>query len=193
MGDVAALFPGLPSPRSVSYVIAAETNAPHHTLASAQNLPDVPYFGVVGSIVPGDPIDLYRMTLGAGATGVDFGLVSRQSAPTVPLQFWLYDGSGRLLGEWSTGGPGIPSFRLELGAQPAGSTLYLGITAGNPGGSGGPSAAVDYQLWVGRQPAAAVSPAPASGGAAAPPPTAVMPGPTSPHARHGPGAIRLKG
>jgi hypothetical protein len=39
-------------------VVVHETTAPHDTLATAQELPDVPYFGVIGTLGPGNPIDL---------------------------------------------------------------------------------------------------------------------------------------
>jgi hypothetical protein len=132
-------------------VIVPETGAPHHTFATAQNLPNLPFFGVVGTLGSGDPIDLYRLTLGAGAERLNFGLVSEQSAPIVPVQLQLFDGSGHMLGEWSLGDQGTTSLFAGLGTLPAGTTVYFGITAGNPSGPGGASAGANYQLWVGLQ------------------------------------------
>ena len=43
--------------------------APHHTLATAQDFPNLPFVGVVGTLGSGDPIDLYRVTLNAGVVG----------------------------------------------------------------------------------------------------------------------------
>ena len=83
--------------------------------------------------------------------GLNFGLVSDQAAPTVPVQLQVFDGSGQMLGEWSLSGQAATSLFGGLGALPAGSTIYFGITAGNPSSPGGPSAAIDYQLWVGLQ------------------------------------------
>jgi len=127
------------------YVVVLETNEPHHTLATAQALPDLPFFGVIGTTGTGAPIDLYRLTLSAGAESLDFALVADQPVPT---QFQVFDGSGQQLGEWSVGGQGTASLHAELGSLSAGSTLYLGITAGNASGTGGPAATVNYQLWI---------------------------------------------
>jgi hypothetical protein len=145
------ILPGLPGLPRANYVIVPETTAPHHTLATAQGLPDLPYFGVVGTLGSGDPIDLYRLTLSGGVDGLNFGLVSDQSTPAVPMQLQVFDGSGHMLGEWSLGGQGTTTLFGGLGALPAGSTIYFGITAGNPGGPGGASAGINYQLWVGLQ------------------------------------------
>jgi hypothetical protein len=124
---------------------------------TAQNLPHLPYFGVVGTLGSGDPIDLYRLTLSGGAEGLNFGLVSEQSGPIVPVQLQVFDGSGHMFGEWSPGGEGTASLYAGVGALPAGSTVYFGITAGSPSGSGGTSAGINYQLWVSLHPAADTS------------------------------------
>ncbi len=146
-----ATLPGLPGLPQADYVVVAETKAPHHTLATAQELPDLPYVGVVGTLGSGDPIDLYRVTLSSGAAGLNFGLESDQSALTVPVQLQVFDGSGHILGDWSLGGQGTTSLYGGLGALPAGSTIYFGITVGNTSGPAGPSTAIGYQLWVARQ------------------------------------------
>ena len=52
-------------------------------------------------------------------------------------------------GRW--GVQGTTSLYGGLGALPAGSTVYFGITAGNPSGTAGPSPGIGYQLWVARQ------------------------------------------
>jgi len=148
--DVTTL-PGVPGLPQGPYVVVAETKDPHQTLATAQELPDLPYFGVVGTIGSGDPIDLYRLTLSSPPQRLDFALVSNQSTLTVPMQFQLFDGSGQVLGVWSLDGQGTPSLHGELGGLPAGSTLYLGITAGNPNEPGRSSATIDYQLWISLQ------------------------------------------
>ncbi|MGP0065167.1 MAG: hypothetical protein ACLQGP_16405 [Isosphaeraceae bacterium] len=190
-------LPGIPGLPRAYYVIVPETSAPHQTFATAQGLPDLPYFGVVGTIGSGDPADLYRLTLNAGAEGLNFGLVSDQSGAMVPMQLQAFDGAGHLLGEWSFGSQGTTSLSASLGALTAGSTIYFGITAGNPGGAGGSSAPIGYQLWVGLQSATAgstiapgagttgsspanspaiASPIPASTGASAFPPSGNSPG-----------------
>jgi hypothetical protein len=159
-GDGTTL-PGLPGLPRAHYVIVPEIQAPHHTFATAQELPNLPYFGVVGTIGAGDPIDLYRLTLNSGAENLNFGLMSNQS---MPMQLQVFDGSGALLGEWSSSGQGTTSLDAALGALPAGSTIYFGITAGSPGGWGTPSTSIGYQLWVGVQSATAGSTiAPGSG------------------------------
>jgi hypothetical protein len=183
--------PGLPRAR---YVVVPERKAAHQTLATAQPLPDVPFFGVVGTTAAGDPIDLYRLTLTAGAAGLDFGLVSDQSASTVPVQVQLFDGSGQVLGEWSVGGQGTASLHAELGGLPAGSTLYFGVVGGNSSGPAGSSLATNYQLWVSRQSAtdrATAAPGPGpnlpsstilspSGSAILPPSSSPLPASASP-------------
>ena len=75
----------------------------------------------------------------------------RVESRRVPVQLQVFDGSGHLFGEWSLGGQGTASLFAGLGALPAGSTIYFGITAGNSSGSGATSARIDYQLWVGSQ------------------------------------------
>jgi hypothetical protein len=141
-------LPGLPR---ANYVIVPETKLPHQTFATAQPLPDLPYFGVVGTTASGEPIDLYRLTLTAPVASLDFGLVADQPAGAVPFQVQLFDGSGQVLGAWTVGGQGSPALHAGLGALPAGSTVYFGINAGNSSGPAGSSPAVDYQLWVSLQ------------------------------------------
>ena len=96
-----------PTPIVQSYVIVYETDAPHNSLASAQALPDVPKFGVIGSLDSGDLIDFYRMHIGTGTAGLQFELnaTSGQSSPLVPSRFMLFDETGRVLGGWTTGVP----------------------------------------------------------------------------------------
>ena len=147
-GSGGTTLPGLPGLPRGNYVIVPETTAPHHTLATAQDLPNLPYFGVVATLGSGDSIDLYRLTLSAGVEGLDFGLATDQA---VPVQLQVFDGSGQMLGEWSSSGQGPTTLFAGLGALPAGSTVYFGITAGNASEAGGTSAGIDYQLWVGRQ------------------------------------------
>jgi hypothetical protein len=129
-----------------SYVIVHETAGPHSTFATAQVLPEVPFFGVIGTLSTLDSIDLFRMTVGAGTTGFQVALVSQRPTPGVPLEFWLFDASGRVAGHWSSSDASVGSpLDLVLAGQPPGATVYLGISAANPAGS---PPAVDYQLWV---------------------------------------------
>jgi hypothetical protein len=135
------------SPAQVPYVVVAETSSPHQTLRSAQKLPDLFYFGVVGTIGNRDGIDLYQLTLQTGAGRLDFSLASSQSGRAVPLQFELFDGSGRALGTWTSGVQGS-DLHTELTNLPAGVTFYLGVSAANASGSGASGQAIDYQLWI---------------------------------------------
>ena len=59
---------------------------------------------MIGTIGGGEPIDLYRLTVNAATAGFQFQL-SSPSAATASPRFWLFDGSGRVMGEWpsSTG------------------------------------------------------------------------------------------
>ena len=74
------------------------SSTPHHTIASAQVLPDLPYFGVVGTLGAGDEIDLYQLTLDSIPERLDFGLVmqgsGRQRASDIPDSGRLRAGAG---------------------------------------------------------------------------------------------------
>jgi hypothetical protein len=180
-GSGATSIPGIPGLPPGQYVIVPETTAPHQTFATAQELPDLPFFGIVGTLGPGDPRDLFRLTAGAGSTGVGFGLATDRSDSTIPVELQLFDGSGQVLGTWSLGGQGPASLHADLGSLPAGSTLYFGVAPGSSSGPGGSSAAANYQLWVSLQPAtdrattAAAAVTTASAQAAVPPGTAPLP------------------
>jgi hypothetical protein len=133
---------------SSPYLIVRETTAPHHTLQTAQALPDVPYFGVIGTIGGGDPIDLYRLTVGPQTSGFQFELVSQSWSSTVPLSFQLFDSAGKVVGTGSsspdiTGSP----INFVLDNHFSGSTLFLGISAPGQNGAGA-GLMTDYQLWV---------------------------------------------
>ena len=145
----------LQDPAHAAYVIVPETDAPHSTLASAQDLPNLPYFGVIGTLGSGNSIDFYQMTIGAAAAGIQFELVAQQPAASTPVQLSLYDASGRVLGTWTSGPRPQPDgspLRLDLPSQSPGSTLYLGISAPSSSGDGlaGSATTTDYQLWVAR-------------------------------------------
>jgi hypothetical protein len=135
------------SPAQAPYVVVAETTSPHHTLQTAQNLPDLSYFGVVGTIGSRDRADLYRLNLATGAARLDFSLASSELGQAVPLQFELFDGSGRALGAWTSTGQ-ANDLHVELSNLPGGTTIYLGVTAGSASGGGASGQAIDYQLWV---------------------------------------------
>ena len=144
----------LQDPAHAAYVIVPETAAPHSTLASAQKLPNLPYFGVIGTLGSGNPIDFYQMPIGAAA-GIQLELVAQQPAASTPVQLSLYDASGRVLGTWTSGArpqPDGSALRLDLPSQSPGSTLYVGISAPSSSGDGpaGPAPTTDYQLWVAR-------------------------------------------
>ena len=145
----------LEDPAHAAYVIVHETAAPHSTLASAQDLPNLPYFGVIGTLGSDNPIDFYQMTIGAAAAGIQFELVAQQPAASTPVQLSLYDASGRVLGTWTSGARPQPDgspLSLDLPSQSPGSTLYIGISAPSSSGDGpaGSATTTDYQLWVAR-------------------------------------------
>ena len=127
------------------------------TFKTAQGLPDLAYFGVVGTIGNRDGVDLYRLTLTNGAAQLGFSLASSQSGPGNGLQLELFDGSGRAVGTLPSGGQG-GDFQTELSNLPAGTTLYLGVTAGDGSRSTASGQAIDYQLWIERD----AGPAPSS-------------------------------
>ena len=137
----------------VPYVVVPESKKPHQTLATAQNLPDLSYFGIVGSMGAGDPIDLYRLTLNEGVGRLSFSLTSNDGGLAAPMQFEVFDGSGRMLGVWTSSGKGDSPLGTELSDLLPGTTLYLGVSvsAQSSGALAGPSGAFEYQLWIDRQ------------------------------------------
>ncbi|MBV8310612.1 MAG: hypothetical protein JO344_09530 [Planctomycetaceae bacterium] len=71
----------------------------------------------------------------------------------MPATFQILDGSGQVLGTWNLGSVGNSSIQIDLERLNPGSTLYLGISAGNSSTPGETFGTVDYQLWVAHQPA----------------------------------------
>jgi hypothetical protein len=136
-----------------NYVIVPEIPTPHNTIASAQVLPDLPYFGVVGTLGAGDEIDLYQLALNSIPERLDFGLVMQGQGGSVPATFQILDGSGQVLGTWNLGSVGNSSIQVNLERLSPESTLYLGVSAGNSSTPGGTVGTVGYQLWVAHQPA----------------------------------------
>jgi hypothetical protein len=166
-------------PAHVSYVIVPETSAPHSTIGTAQKLPDLPYFGVIGTLGPDSPPDLFEMNVGASAGGVKLELVAQQPAAAPAVEFSLFDATGRVLGTWSASGQpqsGSSFIGLDLPSQPLSANLYLGISAPSSGGSGpaGSLPTVTYQLWVTRLSDSDRPPASGTGAAAT-----ALPTPTS--------------
>lgn len=134
-----------------TYIIVPETPTPHRTFATAQVLPDDPYFGVIGTIGGGEPIDLYKLTVNAATAGFQFELVSSPSASASPARFWLFDGSGRVMGEWSSStGPSGSLITFALDNSFSGSSLFLGVSPGSSNGQAGSTTPLGYQLWVER-------------------------------------------
>jgi hypothetical protein len=150
--------------RHASYVIVPESEGPHGTFATAQVLPDLPFFGVIGNQVPGAPTELFQLNTNASTSGLRFELVSSQSSPALPLQFSVFDGSGRLLGTWSSGDGSIS---LDLSPLSPNSALYLGISVARSPGTEGVSTPVGYQLWVTRSSTTDSAPALSVGAGAA--------------------------
>jgi hypothetical protein len=134
-----------------SYALVLETKAPHHTRSTAQVLPDLPFFGVVGTISTSDTTDFYRLSLNEWVEDLYTGLTFQSNGASAPIDFQIFNGAGQLLAEWSSGGQGASVILAELGPQTAGSTLYLGVSVGNSGAGTVSSAGIGYQLWVGRE------------------------------------------
>jgi hypothetical protein len=134
-----------------SYVLVPETKAPHHTLATAQRLPDLSFFGVVGTISTSALIDYYRLTLNERVDQIDFGLAFQNSGSVVPVELEVLNQDGQLLGEWSSGAGSASIIFAQIGAQSQGTTLYLAVGVGNGAGATASSVGIDYQLWVSRQ------------------------------------------
>jgi hypothetical protein len=148
-----------------SYVVVLETKSPHHTLATAQDLPDVPYFGIIGAFSSADVTDLYRMVVTPGMGRLEFELVTNQSAGAAPMQFELFSATGQVLGQWSVGSQGTLSLQTDLTGLAPGSTLYLGLTASNSSPAWGGSTPTGYQLWITREATTSTTSAEAAGNA----------------------------
>jgi len=146
------LTPGLAGLPQRNYVIIPEISWPHDTIASAQVLPDLPYFGVVGSLGAGEGIDLYQLALNSVSDRLDFGVEIQGRGGSVPATFEILDGTGQVLGTWQLESPGNSSIQVGLERLNPGYTLYLGISAGNSSTPGGTFGTADYQLWVADQP-----------------------------------------
>ncbi|QEH33349.1 hypothetical protein OJF2_18500 [Aquisphaera giovannonii] len=125
-----------------TYQIVTETGEDHETEDDAQQLPDSPLFGVIGSLGSGDVLDVYRLTLNRGARQLDLGLLATSGQPIAPMRLQIFDESGQLLASWELGQQG-PALHASVSNIPAGTTIYLGVGSGRDG-----EAAGDYQLWV---------------------------------------------
>jgi hypothetical protein len=119
-------------------------------MESAQRLPDLPFFGVVGAVPSGVGVDFYRLSLGSLAETLGLGLTSTEAGSGIPLQLQVFDGSGRLLATSDSQPLSDPALPLHLDGIPAGSTIYLEISAAGSHETGS-AGAIDYQLWVGLQ------------------------------------------
>ncbi len=100
-----------------SYIVVAETKAPHHTLATAQRLPDLAFFGVVGAISASDGVDFYRLTLNENADQINFGIAFENSGQTAAIDFQILNEEGQLLGEWSSDQGGSSVLLAQLGLK----------------------------------------------------------------------------
>src|SRR5208337_3551049 len=101
-----------PAVERPAYVIVPEISRPHHTIASAQVLPDRPYVGVFGTLA-GDEIDFYKLALDSIPERLDFGLVMQGRGGSVPATFQILDGSGQVLGTWNLGSVGNSSIQID--------------------------------------------------------------------------------
>ena len=156
IGDSTGSPDGTPDPAGLpqgNYVLVPDSSTPHHTIASAQVLPDRYNVGVVGTLGPGDESDFYKLALDSIPERLDFGLVMQGRGGSVPATFQILDGSGQVLGTWNLGSVGNSSIQVDIEKPNPGSTLYLGVSAGISSTTVGASGTVDYQLWVARQPA----------------------------------------
>lgn len=162
-GSASTGAPAVPVTAPPPYVIVGETPAPHGTLGTAQTLPGVRYFGVIGSLGAGDAVDVYRLPVARGFTSIEFELVSFVAA--VPLSFEVYSPSGQLVGQWTTGEQsGSQYLDIQISGLPGDSAVFLGVSAAGPAPNG---AAGAYQLWVSRDPTSTPAPGDANAPSAA--------------------------
>jgi hypothetical protein len=93
----------------------------------------------------------------------------------VPVALELFDASGHALGVWTSGGQGSADLHAELSNLPAGTTLYLGVSAGNPSGSGPTVETASYQLWIDHEPGGGLGRSVDTGGGSSGNTTGIMP------------------
>jgi hypothetical protein len=128
------------------YSVVDEIGTPHGTSASAQGLPSLPFFGVIGTFGSGDTLDVYRLPVGRGVSEIEFDLFASSVAASGSVRFVVFTGSGQVLGHWSSGDfPGTQYVGADLGGTSRDSALFLGIEMA---GSTNSAASIDYQLWV---------------------------------------------
>jgi hypothetical protein len=125
------------------YLIVAEGRRAHDRFETAQDIPNVPYAGVIGRLDVGDTIDLYRVVVGTGSLVLRLGATFGQTSSPA-FRLWVFDGLGRLLagGTAADGESALSIDPLKLGLA-AGSTVYVGISPM----SGRSAAPAGYQLW----------------------------------------------
>lgn len=151
------IFQTLSPPTDDSYVIVGETNWFHGTGPTAQQIPTVPYAGVIGAIKLGDAVDLYRVILGPETLALRLASTLKASPNSPPIQLWVFDALGHVLASVSSasGSLGLSIDGQKLGLQP-GSPVLIGVA---PSEIRGPDAPVGYQLWFLRDSGSAASPA----------------------------------
>ncbi len=145
-----------PTPESAPtppYLIVFETPGPHATLATAQELRNVRYFGIVGTLRANAPIDLFQIPIDPTTLSLQFTLKSDQPGAAPAQRLQLLDAQGHSLGDWSLAdGPQGQTLSISEVNRLPGSVLYLGIIpAGMSGDGDGTAAPVGYQVWIMRQ------------------------------------------
>lgn len=134
---------GAPPP---PYFVINEIRTPHGSLVSAQTLPSLPYFGVIGTLGSENTIDVYRLPVGSGVSDIQFDLFANSVAPSLAVRFLLFSGSGQVLGQWSSSDRSSTQYIVaDLNEPPQGSALFVGIEVAGSTGSAPP---IGYQLWV---------------------------------------------
>ena len=144
----AATPPGEPLP---PYQIVVDDPAPHATPATAQRLPYASFIGIVGTLRPNGPMDVFAIPIDPKTLSLQFTLKSDppESSNTPQLQF--FDSLGRPLVDGSPG-TGPLGTTLSFGGidRLPGSVLYLEVV--RPGSlDPGAAAPMGYQVWILRQ------------------------------------------
>jgi hypothetical protein len=134
------------------YVIVPEIAGPHSTMAAAQVLPDLPYFGVVGTLQRGAVADMFQIGIDPSLPALQLNVQIRQPAGDPGETIWLFDAEGQTLAEWTLGGTSQANVEdMALNIANIDGAVFLGIGGPAFNSAAGGQPALGYQFWVSRE------------------------------------------
>ncbi len=149
--DSSSLRTAIPIVPAVSYLVVPESTRSHSTIDTAQHLPDVPFFGVVGSLLPSDQVDLYQISVSPASSTLSIQVRLQHSSSDTGETIWLMDRTGRVLGFESVD-PSKPvadvSMMVSLPAVTG--VVYFGISHVAGDSASTAVSPVSYQVWFAR-------------------------------------------